>query len=114
MSEALKLVVYFVLGGTLVTASVYFGEKGRGLAAAFISQFPSMTVLTFYLIYRSGGNTAVVDYAKGFLYVVPPWILYVLIVYFLCARIGPLWSLALGVGTYMLASFALAWVKSLL
>jgi uncharacterized membrane protein (GlpM family) len=112
MNETMKLAFYFLVGGLVVTLTAYYGTKGNGLAAAFITQFPSMTVLAFYLIYRNGGNDAVLNYASGFLYTVPAWVLYVMIVYFFCGRLGAFWSLAMGVGVYMGASFLFSLLKA--
>jgi uncharacterized membrane protein (GlpM family) len=97
----LEYIGYFILGGIIVSLTTYVGAKGHGFFAAFISQFPSLTVLTFLLIYRVGGKAPVIDFAKSFIYTIPPWILYVVSVVFLCDRIGIWWSLAIGVGLYV-------------
>jgi len=97
----LEFIGYFVIGGLIVSLSTEYGAIGHGFLAAFVSQFPSLTVLTFLLIYRSGGKAPVIDYAKSFIYTIPPWILYVVSVVFLCDRIGIWWSLALGVSLYV-------------
>lgn len=104
---ALRLFCYFIIGGTVITLTTFFGSKGQGLLAAFITQFPSMTLLAFYLIYRGGGKLQVIKYAKGFLFVVPPWIIYILSVVFLCDKIGPLRSLLIGIGAYSIISLLL-------
>jgi len=49
----------------------------------------------------------VVGYAKSLVYVVPPWVLYVCTVAFLCERIGIWWSLAMGVALYCFSSVGL-------
>ncbi|MBI4977549.1 MAG: DUF3147 domain-containing protein [Spirochaetes bacterium] len=113
MPEAAKMILYFFIGGGIVMLSVFFGSKGNGFLAAFITQFPSMTVLTFILIYQSGGNGAVQKYVEGFLYTLPPWILYVVIVYFFINRLGPITSISLGIGAYMAASLCLSRVALL-
>ncbi len=112
MNEAVKFALYFVIGGLIVMLTTYFGTKGNGLAAAFITQFPSMTLLAFYLIYRNGGNEAVASYARGFVYTVPAWVLYIVIVYFFCDRVGAFWSLAMGVGVYMTTSFLFSLLRA--
>ena len=97
----LEYIGYFVIGGLIVSLTTYYGAKGQGFLAAFVSQFPSLTVLTFFLIYRAGGKVPVINYAKSFVYTIPPWILYVLAVVFLCDRIGIWWSLTIGVTLYV-------------
>jgi len=102
---------YFVLGGLIVSLTTYVGAKGHSFLASFISMFPSMTVLIFLLMYRAGGNAPVVGYAKSFIYTVPPWILYVLAIVFLCDRIGIWWSLAVGIILYIGACLLLAYFR---
>lgn len=73
-----KYVIYFLLGGTIVSLSTYLGSQGKSFLAAFASTFPAITGATFVLIYVNGGNDAIVSYAKNLLWFVPPWIVYVL------------------------------------
>ena len=77
MSELGKYVLYFLLGGTIVSLSTYLGSQGKSFLAAFASTFPAITGATFILIYLNGGNDAIVSYAKNLLWFVPPWIVYV-------------------------------------
>ena len=107
----MNFVWYFIIGGTVVALTTYFGSRGEGKLAAFITQFPSLSVLAIFLIYKSGGGGAVGKYVQGFLYVVPPWILYILTVWFLCSRIGIFPSLVFGIALYFLASWLLMGFK---
>lgn len=77
MGEFGKYVLYFLLGGTIVSVSTYLGSQGKSFLAAFASTFPAITGVTFVLIYLNGGNDAIVSYAKNLLWFVPPWIIYV-------------------------------------
>ena len=77
MNEFMKYVMYFLLGGTIVSVSTYLGSQGRSFLAAFASTFPAITGATFVLIYLNSGNEAIVNYAKNLLWFVPPWIVYV-------------------------------------
>lgn len=104
----MKYLLYFLIGGLVVSLTAYYGSNGKGFIAALISMFPSMTVLTFSLIYRAGGQTSVVDYAKNLVYGVPPWVLYVFTVAWLCERIGIWRSLALGIAIYLITSFCIS------
>ena len=113
MPEALKLILYFIIGGTVVTLASYFGSKGSGLFAAFITSFPSMSMLGFYFIYKNGGNEAVMKYVQGFLFVTPSWILYIVLMYLLCPRLGVIYSLIISVSSYMTASYGLSRIKDL-
>ena len=72
------------------------------MLAAFVATFPTMTALTFALIYSKTGQVATVNYAKGLLLMTPPWIIYVLCLIFLLPRWGFVKSLIAGVLTYMI------------
>lgn len=100
----LEFILNFMIGGAIVSLTNYFGSRGHGFLAAFITQFPSLTVLTFCLIYKTGGKESVIQYAKSFIYTLPPWILYVCAVVFLCDSIGIWWSLGTGIFLYVIAS----------
>jgi uncharacterized membrane protein (GlpM family) len=77
MSELGKYLLYFLLGGVIVSVSTYLGSQGKSFLAAFASTFPAITGATFVLIYLNGGNDAIVSYAKNLLWFVPPWTVYV-------------------------------------
>lgn len=96
-----EFIAHFLVGGLVVAVATLYGSRGHGFWAAFVAMFPSMTVLTFLLVYRSGGNAAVIAYAKSFLCLVPPWLLYILSVALLCDRIGIWRALAVGVALYV-------------
>lgn len=66
-----NFVFYFMLGGSIVSAVTLLGSQGRGLLAAFVATFPTMTILTFALIHSKAGQAATVDYAKGLLFMTP-------------------------------------------
>ena len=100
----LPFLSYFLVGGLVVALTTYIGSKGHGALAAFIAMFPSMTVLVFVLMYRAGGNAAVIGYAKSLIHFVAPWFLYVLAVSLLCERIGSI----------LVADIAASWALSLL
>lgn len=97
-----NFIIHFLLGGTIVSLVTFIGSHGKGLLAAFIATFPTMTVITFSLLYHKSGQTATVSYAKGLLLMTPPWIVYVLCLIFLLPRIGFAKSIITGVSTYMI------------
>jgi hypothetical protein len=77
VGDLAKYVVYFLLGGTIVSLSTYLGAKGNSFLAAMASTFPAITAATFILLYMNGGGATTVDYAKSLMWFVPPWIVYV-------------------------------------
>ncbi|MDP2917105.1 MAG: DUF3147 domain-containing protein [Dehalococcoidia bacterium] len=98
------LVLYFVIGGAAVAATTWFGSQGKGLLAAFVGVFPSVTVITIISIYFSSGTSTTLSYLKGMLILMPPWLLYIACVIFLLPRIGLGWSLTAGIAIYMVTA----------
>ena len=73
----MKYALYFIIGGTVVSLSTWAGSLGRSWLAAFVSTLPTLTVLTFILIYQNAGAAPTVPYAKNLFYFVIPWLAYV-------------------------------------
>lgn len=95
MGEVMKSVLYFLIGGSIVSLSSYVGAQGRGFLAAFASTFPAMTGVTFVLIYLNAGHGPTLSYAKHLLWFVPPWLAYVGIIIYSLPRFG-FWPAMLG------------------
>jgi uncharacterized membrane protein (GlpM family) len=100
----LRLVIYFLLGGTVTTLTAYFASQGRGMLSAFITTLPLLTILSFLLIYAEGGSKTVEEYAKSLLIFTPPWLCYVTIVFLGVNRIGIAKSLGMGVLIFVILS----------
>lgn len=100
------LALYFVVGGIIVATVTYFGSHGKGLLAAFMAFFPSVTVVTLVSIYLTGGAGATVSYFRGMLLLLPAWVLYAIAMIFMLPRWGLVPSVLAGVCLYMVA----AWV----
>jgi hypothetical protein len=98
------LPLYFVIGGLTVAIAVYFGSQGKGMLAAFAGMFPGITIITFCALYIQGGSPTVVSYARGALFLLPAWILYITGVYFLTPRLGIAPTLLISVGIYMVSA----------
>lgn len=103
MTEGLKYVVYFLLGGTIVSLSTYLGSQGRSFLAAFASTFPAITGATFILMYLNGGSEAIVNYAKNLLWFVPPWLIYVTSMIVGVPRVGFWPATGIALALYMAA-----------
>jgi uncharacterized membrane protein (GlpM family) len=103
----LRLVVYFLMGGTVTALTAYFASQGRGMLSAFITTLPMLTVFSFLLIYAEGGSKTVEEYAKSLLIFTPPWLCYVTIVLLGVNRIGIVKSLILGVLFFVVLSVLL-------
>ena len=73
----MKYALYFIIGGTVVSLTTYFGSLGRSWLAAFVTTFPALTGLTFILMYLNAGVEPTIPYAKHLFYFVIPWLAYV-------------------------------------
>ena len=100
MSELGKYLLYFLLGGTIVSVSTYLGSQGKSFLAALASTFPAITGATFILIYLNGGSESLVGYAKNLLWFVPPWIVYVTTMILGVPRVGFWPAMALSMTLY--------------
>jgi uncharacterized membrane protein (GlpM family) len=99
--DAKLLTLYFVLGGTIVTLISYFGTQGKGMMAAFIGFFPTISIVTLFIIYYKTGVGATVSYFKGMLFLIPAWVLYALAMVFILPRWGIVPSVIIGVALYI-------------
>ena len=105
MSELVKSVMYFVLGGVMVSLSTYLGTQGRGFLAAFVSTFPAITGVTIVLIYLNSGNEHAYVYAKHLLWLLPAWVVYVCFLILTIHRVG-FWPAMAGALTLYMAIVA--------
>ena len=99
--DANLLSLYFVLGGTIVTLISYFGTQGKGMLAAFIAFFPTISIVTLLIIYFKSGVGASVSYFKGMLFLIPAWVLYALAMMFILPRWGIVPSVIVGIALYV-------------
>ena len=53
MNDLGKYLLYFLLGGSIVSFSTYLGSQGKSFLAAMASTFPAITGVTFILLYRT-------------------------------------------------------------
>lgn len=98
----LRLVIYFLLGGTITVLTAYFASLGKGTVSAFIATLPLLTALSFVLIYAEGGEPTVQEYARGLLLFTLPWICYVGVVLLGTQRFGIFKSVGLGILVYII------------
>lgn len=99
------LLIYFVIGGVIVSAVTYLGSQVKSQLAAFIAFLPVISAITLCTIYFAGGTEAAISYAKSMLILLPPWLLYVIGVIFLLPRLGLVSSLIVSIAAYIGASF---------
>jgi len=103
----IKYLLYFFIGGIVVSVVTYFASQAKGLLAAFIANLPVITSITFLTIYFESGQKALKSYAYGLIIMLFPWVVYVLTIIFLPQRIGFLPSLAIGICLYFLLAYVI-------
>jgi uncharacterized membrane protein (GlpM family) len=91
----LRYLLYFLVGGTVVSLTTWLGSFGHSWLAAFITTFPALTGLTFILMYLNAGVEPTVPYARHLLYFVIPWLSYVGFYIVMIDRLG-FWLALLG------------------
>jgi uncharacterized membrane protein (GlpM family) len=106
-SFGLRLVIYFIIGGSVTALTAYFASQGRGMLSAFITTLPLLTIFSFLVISAEGGSQTVQEYARSLLLFTPPWVCYVLVVLLGTGRMGIIRSLVLGVVLFVLLSLLL-------
>ena len=97
----LKYVLYFLIGGMVISVVTYFASHSRPLLAAFLANMPVITLVTFLTIYHEGGQKVIVPYAKGLVMMMFPWLTYIFAIIFLTPRIGFLPALTTGLALYV-------------
>jgi len=101
-----RYLLYFLVGGTVVALTTYFGSQGKSWLAAFIAMFPAVTVITFLSIYFEGGGNPLREYIRGMFVVLPGWLCYLFVVFRLIDKVG-LFSIGIGTLAYVAITIAL-------
>jgi uncharacterized membrane protein (GlpM family) len=103
--NAKLLALNFVIGGTIVTLTTYFGKRGDSTLAAMVALFPSISVVSLCMIYSGEGAVKAANFAKGLLILLPAWVIYALTLWQLLPRIGLVLSLLIGISLYLGIAF---------
>jgi hypothetical protein len=107
----MKYILYFLIGGTIISVVTYFASHSRTMVAAFFANLPVMTLITFLTIYYEAGQKAVVPYAHGLIIMLFPWLGYIGAIIFLTPRIGVIPSLLIGIFLYLALAYIVIFVK---
>ncbi|MCX7914572.1 MAG: hypothetical protein N2511_08310 [Thermodesulfovibrionales bacterium] len=108
-----KYIIYFFIGGIIISLVTYFASHAKGLLAAFFANLPVMTFLTFLTIYFEAGERAVTEYAKGLIIMLFPWLGYIFCIIFLTERLGLIPSLATGLTVYFIFSYIIIYISNI-
>ena len=82
----MKYLLYFLVGGGVVTAVTYVGGSGRSLLSAFIATFPAITLLSVIFIHLEAGSQPTIDYVRGLILFAPAWFSYLITLFLLLPR----------------------------
>ena len=109
----IRYVLYFLVGGFVVTLISVLAERGHPLVAGIVAIFPGITLVSFYFIGRAAGDVAVALTAKSCLLSIPILIPYILTIVWLSPRIGTNKALVIGVLIFTILAFALAYANQI-
>jgi len=98
----LQYIIYFLIGGSVVTAVAYVGSRGNGILAAVIASLPILFSLNVFLICRNGGIPTTLAYVKGSLSFVPAFVCYAALTVWLLPHLGVVKALLAGLPVYLL------------
>ncbi len=107
MGETLKFILYFIIGGSILTLVTYYGSKDKGILAAFIALFPMVSLMSILTIYSEAGSLPVLDYVKGLLILTPVWIIFLLCLLYLLPRTGLFVAICIGIAVYVIIAVLL-------
>ena len=107
MGESLKYLLYFIVGGSILTLVTFFGSKDKGIIAAFIALFPMVSLMSIITIYSEAGNLPVMDYVRGLLILTPAWIIFLFCILYLMPKQGLLVAVVVGLAIYIILSVIL-------
>ena len=107
----IKYLLYFLIGGVVVSIVTYFASQARGLLAAFVANLPVITLVTFLTVYFESGQKAVISYAQGLIIMLFPWMAYIFTIIFLTPRIGFISSLVIGICLYLFIAYLIISIK---
>lgn len=107
IGDELKYLMYFIIGGTILTLITYLGSKDMGLLAAFIAMFPLLSAISIVTIYSETGMMSVLGYVKGLLIFTPVWIIFLFVLAFLIPKQGIWVAMAAGVSIYIVSAIIL-------
>lgn len=97
----LQYLIYFLIGGVLVSSVAYLGSRGDGVVAAFVASLPALFLLNVFIMYRLGGVDGSLVYAKGVLLFLPVFVFYAALTIWLLPRLGVPQAMLPGLPLYL-------------
>jgi len=97
----LQYLIYFLIGGVLVSSVAYLGSRGDSVVAAFVASLPALFLLNVFVMYRVGGIDGSLVYAKGVLLFLPVFVFYAALTIWLLPRLGVPQAMLPGLPLYL-------------
>ena len=88
LSSLLQYIIYFIIGGGIVTLVAYIASRGNLFLATLVGNIPILFLLNILLVYRESGANGSLVYAKSVLILIPVFVLFVTFTMLLLPRLG--------------------------
>ena len=102
----LQYMLYFLIGGAVVTTVAYLGSRGNAFLASILASLPILFLLNVFLIYKAGGVDGSLNYAKGVIVMLPVFACYVALTVWLLPHWGMPRALLPGLPLYLMPVIA--------
>ena len=79
MDQLIRFFLYFLLGGSMMMATSYINETGRGGLAAMIASLPIFFLTTAMVAYLTAGPETAFTYSRGMVIANVPWLAAVIV-----------------------------------
>ncbi len=101
-----SLIIYFLTGGLFTTVIVVLEESGQRTLSGLVTLVPVFTLVAYFFIGQTAGDTAVSQHAKWVLAgTLVTWVPYMLAVAYLAPKIGSQKAILTGLATFFVLAF---------
>ena len=107
------LVIYFLIGGFLMSGIMYFGIQGKGYWSALLALLPIWTILPLITLYYHSGIESVLSYSQGLILVTVPWLLYASCLVWFVPYFGVYISSIIGLSLYIVCALLINWLRKI-
>jgi len=108
-----RLMVYFITGGLFTAVIVGLEEGGRRTLSGLATLVPVFTLVAYFFIGQTAGDTAVSQHAKWVLVgTLVSWVPYMLTIAYLAPEVGSRRAILLGLAIFFLLALAYVAISS--
>jgi uncharacterized membrane protein (GlpM family) len=101
------LIIYFLTGGLFTAVIVGLEESGRRTLSGLATLIPVFTLVAYFFIGQTAGNTAVSQHAKWVLAgTLVTWVPYMLAIAYLAQKIGSQKAILAGLAIFFVLALA--------